>query len=181
MSNTDFDSPSPQLGTAEYAGRPGNDHCYVCHLPTATTYYRVNEALACSGCTETMQAELAKDTHSAFMRALLSGTGAAIAGMILYATFVIATGIIIGYVSLAVGWMVGKAIIKGSGSSGVTTVYQNGSPTNLKCTLGTSTSCHDTSGLDAFTFNASDTWSVRTTSAGSGETLANVRATFQCQ
>jgi divalent metal cation (Fe/Co/Zn/Cd) transporter len=38
--------------------------------------------------------------------------------MILYATFAITTGIIIGYVSLAVGWMVGNAILKGSGGVG---------------------------------------------------------------
>ncbi len=38
--------------------------------------------------------------------------------MILYATFAIATGIIIGYISLAVGWMIGKAIMKGSGGVG---------------------------------------------------------------
>jgi hypothetical protein len=48
----------------------------------------------------------------------LYGIGAAVAGLILYATFAIATGIVIGYVSLAVGWMVGKAILKGSGGVG---------------------------------------------------------------
>jgi divalent metal cation (Fe/Co/Zn/Cd) transporter len=65
-----------------------------------------------------MRAERAKDTHAAFMRAILFGTGAAIVGMILYATFAITTGIIVGYVSLAVGWMVGKAMTKGSGGVG---------------------------------------------------------------
>jgi divalent metal cation (Fe/Co/Zn/Cd) transporter len=34
--------------------------------------------------------------------------------LILYATFEIVTGIIIGYISLAVGWMVGTAMMKGS-------------------------------------------------------------------
>ena len=47
-----------------------------------------------------------------------SVVGAAILGMILYATFEILTGIIIGYASLAVGWMVGKAMIKGSNGVG---------------------------------------------------------------
>jgi hypothetical protein len=41
-----------------------------------------------------------------------------VAGLILYATFEIMTGIIIGYISLAVGWMVGKAMIKGSNGHG---------------------------------------------------------------
>jgi hypothetical protein len=38
--------------------------------------------------------------------------------MILYATFAIVTGWIIGYVSLAVGYIVGKAVMKGSGGIG---------------------------------------------------------------
>jgi predicted histidine transporter YuiF (NhaC family) len=38
--------------------------------------------------------------------------------MILYATFAIVTGIVIGYAALAVGWLVGKAMIKGSNGVG---------------------------------------------------------------
>jgi hypothetical protein len=62
--------------------------------------------------------ELAKDTHAAYVRAILFGVGAAILGMILYATFAIVTGIVIGYAALAVGWIVGKAMIKGSNGVG---------------------------------------------------------------
>jgi hypothetical protein len=65
-----------------------------------------------------MSGELAKDTHSAYVRALLFGTGAAILGMILYATFAIVTGIVIGYASLAVGWLIGKAMAQGSNGIG---------------------------------------------------------------
>jgi hypothetical protein len=113
-----FDNPTPQFGTAEYIGKPGNDHCQFCHQPIAGNYYRVNDAMACGGCAQTMRGELTKDTHAAYVRAVLFGIGAAIAGMILYATFEIVTGIIIGYVSLAVGWMVGKAMMKGSNGVG---------------------------------------------------------------
>jgi len=118
MSDATLNNPSPQFGTAEYAGPAGNDHCQFCHQPSTGTYYRVNEALACPACADKARAELAKDTHTAYTRALLYGIGAAIVGMILYATFAITTGLIIGYVSLAVGWMVGKAMMKGSGGVG---------------------------------------------------------------
>jgi hypothetical protein len=111
-------NPTPQFGTAEYVGDPSTDHCQYCHQPIAQTYFRINDAMACPSCAEKMRGELAKDTHAAYMRGLLFGIGAAIAGLILYATFAITTGIIIGYVSLAVGWMVGKAITKGSGGVG---------------------------------------------------------------
>jgi hypothetical protein len=113
-----FNNSTPQFGTAEYVGKPGNDHCQFCHQPIAGKYYRVNQAMACGGCAEQMRGELAKDTHAAYMRALVYGIGAAIVGMILYATFEIMTGLIIGYVSLAVGWMVGTAMMKGSNGVG---------------------------------------------------------------
>lgn len=113
-----FSNPTPQFGTAEYVGKPGNDHCQFCHQPIAGNYYRVNGAIACSGCAAITRGELAKDSHAAYTRAVLYGAGAAIVGMILYATFEIATGIIIGYASLAVGWMVGTAMMKGSNGVG---------------------------------------------------------------
>jgi len=54
----------------------------------------------------------------AFMKALFTGTVAAILGLILYAGFTILTGIYIGYVSLAVGFIIGKGITIGSGGVG---------------------------------------------------------------
>jgi hypothetical protein len=113
-----FSNPAPQFGTAEYVGTPRGDHCQFCHQPIAGNYYRVNDAMSCGSCTQLMRGELAKDTDAAYTRALLFGIGAAIAGLILYATFAIVTGIIIGYISLAVGWMVGTAMMKGSGGVG---------------------------------------------------------------
>lgn len=78
----------------------------------------MNGAVTCRGCAEKAQSELPRDSHADYMRALLFGIGAAIAGLILYAAFEIMTGIIIGYISLAVGWMVGKAMMKGSNGHG---------------------------------------------------------------
>lgn len=116
--NSPIDNPSPQFGTAEYIGVQGGNHCQYCHQPISGTYYRVQNAVACPACTEKVRTELAKDTHAAYMRALFFGIGAAIVGMILYALFEITTGLIIGYVALAVGWMVGTAMKKGSGGIG---------------------------------------------------------------
>jgi hypothetical protein len=116
--NSTLNNPTPQFGTAEYVGTPGGDHCQFCHQPIGLAYYRANAAMACPGCAESMRGELAKDTHAAFMRAILFGVGAAILGLILYATFAIVTGIVIGYAALAVGWLVGKAMVKGSNGVG---------------------------------------------------------------
>ena len=110
---TDLGQPTPQFGTAEYVGTSGGDHCQFCHQPIAA-YYRTNDAMTCPSCADKMQRELAPDSHAAFVRAVVFGIGAAILGMILYATFAIVTGIVIGYAALAVGWIVGKAMIQGS-------------------------------------------------------------------
>ncbi len=110
--------PTPQFGTAEFAGVPGTEHCQFCHQPISRRYYRVNSAMACAACGERAQHELPKDSHALFICGLIFGIGAAILGLILYATFEIATGLIIGYVSLAVGYLVGKGIKMGSQGAG---------------------------------------------------------------
>ena len=74
--------------------------------------------MACSACSERLRSSVPKDNHAAFMRALAFGAGGAIAGLVLYSTVTIVTGLAIGYVSLAVGWIVGKAMMKGSGGIG---------------------------------------------------------------
>jgi hypothetical protein len=111
-------NPTPQFGSAEYAGVAGTEHCQYCHQPLGRRYYRVNGAMACSACGERAQHELPKDSHGLFTRGLTCGIGGAILGLIIYAVFAITTGLMIGYVSLAVGYIVGKAIKKGSRGAG---------------------------------------------------------------
>ncbi|MGA2607634.1 MAG: hypothetical protein ABSH01_09270 [Terriglobia bacterium] len=65
-----------------------------------------------------MKRPIPQDSPGAFTRGLLFGVGGAILGLILYAAFGIITGWMIGYVSLAVGYIVGKAIRMGSGGIG---------------------------------------------------------------
>jgi hypothetical protein len=105
-------NPTPQFATAEYAG--SGDVCKSCNQAISGTYYRINGSLACDRCTTQLQTQLPKDSHAAFVRALTFGIGAAILGLIGYAAFTIITGIMIGYISLAVGWLIGKAMRTGS-------------------------------------------------------------------
>jgi hypothetical protein len=105
-------NPTPQFATAEYAG--SGEACKSCNQAISGAYYRINGSLACERCATQLQTQLPKDSHAAFVRALTFGIGAAIAGLIGYAAFGIITGIRIGYISLAVGWLVGKAMRTGS-------------------------------------------------------------------
>jgi hypothetical protein len=105
-------NPTPQFATAEYAG--SGDVCKSCNQAISGTYYRINGSLACDRCTTQLQTQLPKDSHAVFVRALMFGIGAAILGLIGYTAFTIITGIMIGYISLAVGWLIGKAMRTGS-------------------------------------------------------------------
>jgi hypothetical protein len=60
------------------------------------------------------QAQVPTDSHAAFVRALAFGAAGAVAGLVLYVAFALLTGLVIGLVSLAVGFIVGKAMIFGS-------------------------------------------------------------------
>jgi len=110
--------PTPQFSTAEYQTQAGVEACKSCKQPLTGRYFRINGSVACERCTEQLKAQLPKDTHSAFVRGLVFGIGGAILGLVLYSGFGIITGIVIGYASLAVGFIVGKAIRFGSGGIG---------------------------------------------------------------
>jgi predicted lipid-binding transport protein (Tim44 family) len=112
--NSPDSQPTPQFGKAEYVGEPGTDRCSACGQPILNDYYRVNGAMVCPTCTSTAQNTLPKDTHAAFVRAVLFGCLGSLLGLILYSGFGIITGLVIGYLSLAVGYIVGKAMMMGS-------------------------------------------------------------------
>ena len=112
----DTSGVSPQFETADYA--PAAGACAFCHGPLGSPYYHVNGQLACDACATKARAIASADTHARFVRALLFGAGGAAIGLALYATVAIVTGLMIGYVSVAVGYIVAKAMMKGSGGAG---------------------------------------------------------------
>jgi len=108
----------PQFATAEYSGKPGGPACKSCGQAISGAYYRVNAALTCAACAQKIKELMPKDSHSAFVRGVLFGVGGAILGLVIYVAFALATGWMVGYISLAVGYIVGKAIVMGSGGLG---------------------------------------------------------------
>jgi hypothetical protein len=111
-------SDVPQFSTAEYSHIPGTERCRICGNLISGEYYRVNAQMACAQCAGQAREGQPSDSHAAFARGLLLGAGAALLGLILYSTVVIVTGWSIGYLALAVGWLVGKGMLKGSNGMG---------------------------------------------------------------
>jgi hypothetical protein len=118
MQDTNLSQPTPQFDTAEYANVPGTTTCAFCKQAVAGTCYRINGHLACGSCADQVRNRVPADSHAALVRALMFGIPAAILGLVLYAAFEIMTGWIIGYLSLGVGYLVGKAMMRGSGGLG---------------------------------------------------------------
>jgi len=109
---------SPQFNTAEFSGERAPDWCRACKKAITTSYYRLGTNMVCPECAARAKASVRTLSHSSFLRALMFGSLAAVAGLVVYAAFEIMTGWMIGYVALAVGWMVGTAMMKGSAGVG---------------------------------------------------------------
>jgi predicted lipid-binding transport protein (Tim44 family) len=108
----------PQFSTAEYQSKPGETLCKACGREIIGSFYKVNGALSCAVCAQKIREQMARDSHAAFVRGVLFGIGGAILGLILYVAFALITGLVAGIISLAVGYLVGKAIVRGSGGVG---------------------------------------------------------------
>ncbi|HEY7406119.1 MAG TPA: hypothetical protein VIB39_21515 [Candidatus Angelobacter sp.] len=78
----------------------------------------MNGRMACEGCTEQIRQRLPQDSHAAYVRGLIFGIGAMLVGLVFYAGFTIVTRVEIGIVSLAVGLLIGKAMMMGSNGVG---------------------------------------------------------------
>jgi hypothetical protein len=104
----------PQFATAEFAPNSPTMSCAACRRTITGAYFQINGAKACAECARKVQAQTPIDSHAAFLRALAFGVAGALAGFTLYVTFALVTGLVIGWVSLAVGFIVGKAMSFGS-------------------------------------------------------------------
>lgn len=115
----DNNPSAPQFSTAEYSNQPSADTCKVCQQPITGMFYRANYAMVCGSCADRVKREIPQDSHARFVRGLLFGIGGFLAALIAYsAVGILLRGWTIGYLSLGVGWIVGKAIITGSGGVG---------------------------------------------------------------
>jgi hypothetical protein len=104
----------PQFATAEFAPNSPTLTCAACKAPISADHFRIGSACVCPECARKIQAQNPADSHAAFVRAVMFGVAGAVAGLAVYVIFAIATGLVIGWVSVAVGFIIGKAMHFGS-------------------------------------------------------------------
>jgi len=114
-----FDTATPLMVTP---GTPAGSHgvvCAACQQTVPVEYFDVNGQQVCESCRDTIarQAESPRGSIP-FARAGLFGVGAAIAGAVLYYAVIAITEFEIGLVAIAIGYMVGYSIRKGTGGLG---------------------------------------------------------------
>jgi hypothetical protein len=115
MSDSNPIDSVPQFRTLQESQATSGDMCKVCRQPITGIYFRTDRAILCGSCAERVRREAPQDSHAAFVRGLLFGLGGFMLAFIAYSAIgILLQGWTIGYLSLAVGWIVGKAMMMGS-------------------------------------------------------------------
>jgi hypothetical protein len=93
--------------------------CTACHQSVALEYFDVNGQQVCASCRDVIAQQLESPRGSLpLVRAGMFGLGAALLGAVLYYAVIAITNFEIGLVAIAIGYMVGYAIRKGTGGLG---------------------------------------------------------------
>ena len=116
VESTTVTSSDLQFDRAEFAQpRLGAVTCSVCKQAVHDAYFHINGLVACAACKERIESSGAgRVTMIGFGKSLLFGVGAAIAGAVVWYAVTKITGLEIGLIAIAVGFLVGIAVRKGS-------------------------------------------------------------------
>ncbi len=94
--------------------------CCECKQEITGEYYLINGGYFCSSCRWAREGSIEPERSAlgGLLRAALYGSGAVAVGTAIYFGISWATGYEFGLIAVVVGWMVGKAVLRGSGNRG---------------------------------------------------------------
>jgi predicted lipid-binding transport protein (Tim44 family) len=92
--------------------------CAACRQPITATYYAVRDKLICPNCHARLTAKPPGPRAGRVVKAGLMGLGAGLVGALIWFVIRRVAHVEIGLVAVLVGFMVGKAVRKGSGDRG---------------------------------------------------------------
>src|SRR5579862_1574238 len=103
-----------QFDTAAPEGAPSTS-CALCKKPVGDAYYTAGKAIVCGTCkTEIETAPPSRASAALILRSAIFGLGGAILGAAIYYGVSALTGLEIGIVAIAVGFIVGRAVQLGA-------------------------------------------------------------------
>lgn len=105
-----------QFQKAEFSG--DGPKCASCQAPIETEYYHLSGQVICPRCAERVRSGQQRPPNSAVLRGLMYGAGMAVACWAGYAAILAITGLEIGLIAIAVGYLVGRAVRTGSNGLG---------------------------------------------------------------
>jgi hypothetical protein len=115
------DSGDLQFERAEYAGGNAGPACCTCKQPATPQYHQFNGRVFCTNCRQQIEQSIQQlHQRGSMAQAALFGVGAAVVGALIFYAVTSVTGYEIGLIGVLVGFLVGKAVRKGSGSIGGT-------------------------------------------------------------
>lgn len=103
---------------ADFSSGETRKTCAVCGKAAEPEYYQLGGRDICPACAAVKRAEREGAGALGFSRAALFGAGAALAGAALYAIISAVTGYQFSLIAIAIGWMVGRAVMTGTGGRG---------------------------------------------------------------
>ena len=112
-----FTTAEPGVSSAGGAAAPGRN-CLACKRPITSMYYAVRDKIVCPDCYDRAMAPPAGSGFGRFVKATVLGIGAGLVGAAIWFAIRRAAHLEIGLVAILVGYMVGKAVRKGSGGRG---------------------------------------------------------------
>ncbi len=112
-------APELQFDKADFGDKQARLDCAACQQPIAGTYFQAGATTFCPRCRELVEAHQQKRPGlSGFLLAVVLGALAAAAGSLLYFGIAALTGYNFGLIAIVVGYLVGRAVRKGSGGRG---------------------------------------------------------------
>src|SRR5579862_8496462 len=114
------DSGGLQFDRAETSRPPAElAPCAACKRPIGSDYYLVRSARICTSCRESLKKELAAGSGAGrLQKAAFLGLLAALVGGGLWALFIFTPHLMMGFIGVGLGYLVGTAVRKGSGGRG---------------------------------------------------------------
>ena len=112
------DAHELQFERAEFDQAPAAAVCGMCATPLHSSYFLINDAMACESCRYRVETPDSGSGIGRFIRASGAGVAAAIAGAVLYYAIAAMTGYEFGLIAIVVGLGVGGAVKWGSRGRG---------------------------------------------------------------